>query len=105
MNPRAVLIGLDGATWTVLDENAIHDRASNEDATRARARDQRTLQGVLLDLPGDQRMVLELGYFAGYSCSEIATQLSIPLGTVKSRMSRAIIALRERFEERQGSRP
>ncbi len=99
------LRGAKRATWAVLDENALHDRASNEDDNRARARDQRTLQGVLLDLPGDQRTVLELGYFAGYSCAEIATQLSIPLGTVKSRMSRAIIALRERFEEREGSRP
>ena len=60
---------------------------------------------MLLDLPRDQRTVLELGYFAGYSCSEIATELAIPIGTVKSRMSRAIIALRERFEERAGSRP
>jgi RNA polymerase sigma-70 factor (ECF subfamily) len=93
------------ATWTPFDENALRDRTGSEDDARARARDQRTLQGILLDLPGDQRTVLELGYFAGYSCSEIATELAIPIGTVKSRMSRAIVALRERFEERGGSRP
>jgi RNA polymerase sigma-70 factor (ECF subfamily) len=57
------------------------------DGSRARA--------LLASLPASQREVLELGYFEGLSFSEIATQLDIPIGTVKSRVSAAMTKLRE----------
>jgi RNA polymerase sigma-70 factor, ECF subfamily len=57
------------------------------DGARARA--------LLESLPPSQREVLELGYFKGLSFSEIATQLDIPIGTVKSRVSAAMTKLRE----------
>jgi RNA polymerase sigma-70 factor (ECF subfamily) len=50
---------------------------------------------LLESLPPAQREVLELGYFEGLSFSEIATQLDIPIGTVKSRVSAAMTKLRE----------
>lgn len=56
--------------------------------------DGRKLHGLLQDLPQEQHAVLQLAYFGGYSFSEIAEHLAIPIGTVKSRMSRAIDALR-----------
>jgi RNA polymerase sigma-70 factor, ECF subfamily len=56
------------------------------DATRARA--------LLESLPAGQREVLELGYFQGLSFSEIAEELGIPVGTVKSRVSAALVKLR-----------
>jgi RNA polymerase sigma-70 factor (ECF subfamily) len=56
------------------------------DAARARA--------LLEQLPDGQREVLELGYFQGLSFSEIALQLKIPVGTVKSRVSAAMGKLR-----------
>jgi RNA polymerase sigma-70 factor (ECF subfamily) len=50
----------------------------------------------LLDtLPTGQREVLELGYLQGLSFSEIADVLGIPVGTVKSRVSAAMVKLRE----------
>jgi RNA polymerase sigma-70 factor (ECF subfamily) len=55
------------------------------------------LRAALAELPEDQRRVLELGYFSGQSCAEIAAVLSVPIGTVKSRMSRAIAHLRARL--------
>lgn len=58
------------------------------------AHDGSKLHGLLETLPKDQHAVLQLAYFGGYSFSEIAERLSIPVGTVKSRMSRAIEALR-----------
>jgi RNA polymerase sigma-70 factor (ECF subfamily) len=58
---------------------------------------ERELHGGLADLPTEQRVVLELGYFAGYSHAEIALRLEIPIGTVKSRMTRGIMALRSRL--------
>lgn len=69
------------------------------------ARDGQLVRGALAQLHDDQRAVLELGYFAGYSCSEIATRLEIPIGTVKSRMSRAIAELRSHFDAPQGGQP
>jgi RNA polymerase sigma-70 factor (ECF subfamily) len=60
-------------------------------------RRRRVLRGKLAELPAEQRVVLELGFFAGYSHAEIALELAIPLGTVKSRISRAIMALRSRL--------
>jgi RNA polymerase sigma-70 factor (ECF subfamily) len=62
----------------------------------------RALHGELAELPAEQRVVLELGFFGGYSHAEIAVQLDIPLGTVKSRMSRAILALRSRLDPGEG---
>lgn len=56
--------------------------------------DQHLLRQVLAELPGDQREVLVLGYFEGLSSSEISTRLSIPIGTVKSRVAAALSKLR-----------
>lgn len=61
--------------------------------------DHRALNRALTSLPHDQREVLELGYFAGQSCAEIASVLSVPVGTVKSRMSRAIAQLRVQLQD------
>jgi len=44
------------------------------------------LRGALGELPGEQSKVIELAYFGGFSHSEIAKMLDVPLGTVKGRM-------------------
>ena len=45
----------------------------------------RLLRAAMAALPERQRRVLELGYFAELSHSEIAQRLDVPLGTVKGR--------------------
>lgn len=59
-------------------------------------------------LPEAQRAVVVLGYFEGLSSSEIATELGLPIGTVKSRVAAAMRALRESLAvsgEPTGDRP
>jgi len=46
-------------------------------------------------LPTHQRIVLEMAYFDGLSQSEIAEDLKIPLGTVKSHKRNALLKLRQ----------
>jgi RNA polymerase sigma-70 factor (ECF subfamily) len=67
----------------------------------AQGGERRRLVAALLDaLDGDERQVLELSFFAGLSHSEIAARLEQPVGTVKSRIRRALVRLRDGLEAR-----
>lgn len=46
------------------------------------------------ELPDEQLRVIELAYFGGYSHSEIAEMLEMPIGTVKGRMRLGLDKLR-----------
>ncbi|HVN38929.1 MAG TPA: sigma-70 family RNA polymerase sigma factor [Myxococcota bacterium] len=48
-------------------------------------------------LPEAQRHIVRMSCLEGFSCSEIARQCGLPVGTVKSRLARAIAALRDRL--------
>lgn len=65
---------------------ATDDPSASTDQTRVRA--------ALGEVPADQRAVLELAYFEGLSCSEIADKLTVPIGTVKSRLAAGLSKLR-----------
>jgi len=56
------------------------------------------VRGMLADLPSDQRRVIELAYFAGFTHTQIAEMLAIPVGTVKGRMRLGLEKLRSRIE-------
>jgi RNA polymerase sigma factor (sigma-70 family) len=63
------------------------------DSTRQHA----ALQQALLALNARSRQLVALAFFRGLSHEEIADQTSLPLGTVKSQIRRALLALRERL--------
>ena len=46
-------------------------------------------------LPQDQRSVLHLAIVDGFTCKEISEMLSLPIGTVMSRLSRGRVSLRD----------
>jgi RNA polymerase sigma-70 factor (ECF subfamily) len=56
---------------------------------------------LLAELPPPQRQVMDLAYFAGHSQSEIASEVGVPVGTVKGRTRLALGRLRQ-AAEREG---
>ena len=48
------------------------------------------VRDAMASLPAEQRQVVELAYFGGYSQTEIAEMTRLPLGTVKGRMRLAL---------------
>jgi len=57
---------------------------------------------ALRQLPAEQREVLLLAYYGGYTQREIADMTGLPLGTVKSRTLTAMRRLRERLSGAAG---
>jgi RNA polymerase sigma-70 factor, ECF subfamily len=87
--------------WQELPEG--HDEISSDDPNPEEIvstweRQERT-QAALATLPDDQKAVVSLSYLEGLSHSEIAERLSLPLGTVKSRMRLAYQKIREAVED------
>jgi RNA polymerase sigma-70 factor, ECF subfamily len=72
---------------------------SEDDALR-----DRDLIDAVLALPLERRTVVALRYWARLSPTEIAETLGVPLGTVHSRLGRALADLRSRLEETDAPR-
>jgi RNA polymerase sigma-70 factor (ECF subfamily) len=80
--------------------------AGDEDPAEdtARREHDRQLQEAFGELSPEHRSVLVLRVVEGLSYEQIATSLSIPIGTVMSRLSRARAELRSRLEARTGEK-
>jgi RNA polymerase sigma-70 factor (ECF subfamily) len=63
-----------------------------------RRQEARSVRDALEALPQEQSNVIELAYFGGFSHSQIADMLEMPLGTVKGRMRLGLEKLRESLE-------
>ncbi|MGI8411287.1 MAG: RNA polymerase sigma factor [Solirubrobacteraceae bacterium] len=86
----------------VKDRRDVHDDGIAErlpalqmtDTEVERRDDARQVRGALGELPPDQRQVIELAYFGGFTHSQIAKILDLPAGTVKGRMRLGLTKLR-----------
>jgi RNA polymerase sigma factor (sigma-70 family) len=53
------------------------------------------VRAALMMIPTEQRLVIELAYFQGWTHTEIAQGTQIPLGTVKARMRLGLLNLKQ----------
>lgn len=65
------------------------------DAATHRRREAERVRALVQALPDKQRQVVHMAYLSGRSLPEIASDLDIPLGTVKSRLRLAMARLRD----------
>jgi len=57
------------------------------------------LKEMVDGLKSDQREIIELAYYQGYTQDEISKELNLPLGTVKTKVRQALLSLRELTKE------
>ncbi len=80
-----------------LDEQRVAERLPAPELTDReveRRDDARQVRDALKGLPADQRQVIELAFFGGFSHSQIAEMLKLPAGTVKGRMRLGLSKMR-----------
>lgn len=78
------------------DENSVNNISDNSNV--AQQFDAIGIRKQLTNLKNDQKEIIDLAYFGGFTQDEISKQLGVPLGTVKTRMRAAILELRKLLE-------
>ena len=78
------------------DENSVGNLTN--DSREAERFDAMGIRKQLVNLKPEQRSIIDLAYFNGYTQDEISKEMGIPLGTVKTRMRAAIIELRKMLQ-------
>ena len=72
------------------------------DLEAARREEARSVRAALESLPGEQTKVIELAYFGGFTHTQIAEMLDMPIGTVKGRMRLGLEKLRRQLSGELG---
>jgi RNA polymerase sigma-70 factor (ECF subfamily) len=85
---------------TPIEGESIEPAASDPWAAVALELSGEEVRKALAELPIEQRQTIELAYYGGYSQSEIATVMEVPLGTVKGRVRIALDKLRASLADR-----
>lgn len=95
---RALNVIRDGAREDLLDADelaAIQDNSAIVDDAFGRLATESRLRGCLEAMEREKRDSLLLSYVAGYSHGEIAGLMRVPIGTAKSWVRRALMALKD----------
>ena len=72
------------------------ETSANEPALRERGA---LVRSALQQIPPEQRQALELSFFGGLTHDQIAERLETPLGTIKARIRRGLLRLRDCLKE------
>jgi RNA polymerase sigma-70 factor (ECF subfamily) len=59
-----------------------------------------TVRSAMATLPADQKRAIELAFFSGLTQKEISEKLEEPIGTIKARIRRGLIKLRDSLANR-----
>jgi RNA polymerase sigma-70 factor (ECF subfamily) len=97
---ESVRTGRDVSDDTTVERMAAPDSTEGEVQRRDDASE---VRGALHTLPEEQRQVIELAYFGGFSHSQIAELLRLPAGTVKGRMRLGLTKLRVSLGDPSGA--
>ncbi len=87
------------STDDVNDAHAAADASVAETVTDTvdRSDEAVRVRSIVNKLPPEQRQAIELAFFSDLTHHEIAKQLNQPLGTIKARIRRGLLKLRERI--------
>ena len=91
---RAIDVMRKRAPTEDIDELPISSGVNLEDVAARRLAVEK-VRGVLAGLPPEQRKALEMAFFEGMTHTEIAARTGDPLGTVKTRIRSALLAVRK----------
>jgi RNA polymerase sigma-70 factor (ECF subfamily) len=86
---------LTSATTEELEPVAVQERTPAHASLTAEVAG--VVGAALATLSRDQHQAIEMAFFQGLSQSEIASSLGVPLGTVKARIRRGMLQLREQL--------
>ena len=101
---RGVRPESNSVSWPELSYSAIPStdgRGPEENASRSLQGER--VRAALEQLPKEQLQALSLAYYQGFSHSQIAEELDIPLGTIKTRIRLGMQKLRQMLQEEQSA--
>ena len=87
------------ASMTVLQDYCGISCIGNPEEERHRKWLHGRMTMAMKNLPDEQRELIDLAFYEGYSHSEIAWETGLPLGTIKSRIRSALMRIREAFAD------
>ena len=76
-----------------------HEAPERTDLEAARREEARAVRAAIEELPEQQSQVIELAYFGGFTHTQIAEMLEMPVGTVKGRMRLGLEKLRRALSQ------
>ena len=91
-----------GVRERAVDASYVRPVVDSPELRAACSERQRVVARALGTLTADERELIEQAYFLGLTHSELAARFRLPLGTVKTRIRTALLALREQLQQTYG---